>query len=275
MARKSFLDDLLDAVRSVCFYLPFWAVPLLATVTAGAVYWAAVNFFGESIQQGDAAFPNIPMIAGALTFLLVFVFGTVGWMDRRRRKVMLAETTTLKKLRDLTWQDFEQLVGEAYREKGYRVSEGSGNAADGGIDLDTRSPEGERVLIQCKHWKSQKVGVPIVREMLGVLTREKADRVVIIATGYFTNEAVAWARGQPIELVDGPALLQRIKTDDLPSGTLLPIDVEPSKVLLPEEKSCPRCGGDLVIRTAKRGPNAGNQFLGCSGYPNCRFAKSL
>lgn len=37
--------------------------------------------------------------------------------------------------------------------------------------------------------------------------------------------------------------------------------------------TCPKCGEDLVERTVKKGPNAGNQFLGCSGFPKCRFTK--
>lgn len=30
---------------------------------------------------------------------------------------------------------------------------------------------------------------------------------------------------------------------------------------------CPECGKPIVLRTARRGSNAGNQFLGCSAYP--------
>jgi len=33
---------------------------------------------------------------------------------------------------------------------------------------------------------------------------------------------------------------------------------------------CPLCGKPLVVRTARQGKRAGSQFLGCSGYPNCR-----
>lgn len=36
-------------------------------------------------------------------------------------------------------------------------------------------------------------------------------------------------------------------------------------------KICPRCGKPLVLRTAKKGENVGNQFWGCSGFPKCRF----
>lgn len=38
---------------------------------------------------------------------------------------------------------------------------------------------------------------------------------------------------------------------------------------------CPKCGAELVLRTAKRGDHAGNQFYGCSNYPKCRFTKTV
>lgn len=38
---------------------------------------------------------------------------------------------------------------------------------------------------------------------------------------------------------------------------------------------CPKCGSKLVLRTAKNGQNAGNQFYGCSGYPKCRYIQNL
>lgn len=33
---------------------------------------------------------------------------------------------------------------------------------------------------------------------------------------------------------------------------------------------CPKCGGIMVKRKATKGPNAGNEFYGCSNYPKCR-----
>ena len=42
-----------------------------------------------------------------------------------------------------------------------------------------------------------------------------------------------------------------------------------------DELICPRCGNKLVLRTAKKGQNIGNQFYGCSGYPKCKYIKNL
>lgn len=40
-------------------------------------------------------------------------------------------------------------------------------------------------------------------------------------------------------------------------------------------KICPKCGKPLVLRTAKKGENVGNQFWGCSGYPKCWYKEKI
>jgi hypothetical protein len=37
-----------------------------------------------------------------------------------------------------------------------------------------------------------------------------------------------------------------------------------------EAKKCSSCGGDMLLRKASRGKNAGQEFWGCSNYPKCR-----
>ena len=38
-------------------------------------------------------------------------------------------------------------------------------------------------------------------------------------------------------------------------------------------RRCPRCGRTMTLRTAKRGPGAGEQFWGCEGFPACRMVE--
>ncbi len=37
---------------------------------------------------------------------------------------------------------------------------------------------------------------------------------------------------------------------------------------------CPKCGSPLVKRNARKGKYAGQEFLGCSGYPKCRYIRN-
>lgn len=38
---------------------------------------------------------------------------------------------------------------------------------------------------------------------------------------------------------------------------------------------CPKCGKPMLRRTAKSGPNAGEEFWGCSAFPRCRTVESI
>ncbi len=55
------------------------------------------------------------------------------------------------------------------------------------------------------------------------------------------------------------------------------IEVEPpiQTVLEPQPLKCPKCNGNLVLRTATRGANVGNQFYGCINYPKCKYIQNI
>ena len=38
---------------------------------------------------------------------------------------------------------------------------------------------------------------------------------------------------------------------------------------------CPKCGAQMVLRTASKGANKGGQFYGCSKFPNCRGIRQI
>jgi len=38
----------------------------------------------------------------------------------------------------------------------------------------------------------------------------------------------------------------------------------------PKEIKCPKCGSETVLRTAKKGQNAGEKYFVCINYPNCK-----
>ena len=42
-----------------------------------------------------------------------------------------------------------------------------------------------------------------------------------------------------------------------------------------KEKRCLRCGGTLVVRTATRGEQKGERFLGCFNYPKCKYVGKI
>jgi restriction system protein len=202
------------------------------------IYWARI-----------AHLILIPLIAAAVFSLF----------NQLRKGKMLENQTGLDSIQDLSWRQFEELVGEVFRRQGYLVLENPSEGVDGGIDLRLRK-NGQMTFVQCKHWKSKSVGVKIVRELYGVMTGKKANIGIIVTFGNFTQEAKAFAKGKPIHLIGGNQLvnlISEVQTNGIASA-------------YPESKiSCPKCGSEMVLRTAKKG------ILKPSGILKLSYDKNL
>jgi restriction system protein len=75
---------------------------------------------------------------------------------------------TLADLAALSWEQFEEVIADAFRRHGCRVWETGGRGtADDGVDL-VLARGGERTVVQAKHWRAQRLGVQTVRELYGV-----------------------------------------------------------------------------------------------------------
>jgi len=162
---------------------------------------------------------------------------------------------------------YERYVGEYYRRLGYAVTQRGGGGADGGVDL-VLVKDGERLLVQCKHWKAWRVGPQPIRELWGLVDHEKAAGAIFVTSKEYTAEARAFAAGKRLELVDGERLASMVAA--IKSGIGGSAVERPSEATSPVIRACPTCGASMVLRTAQRGPRAGERFLGCSTYPKCR-----
>jgi len=257
-------QTLIEVLLAGFVELPFWA----SIVGAGFMY-VALRFvpplFAGSSAMGKALAPLFPTIAPWLA-IAILAAGLIGVGKRTWSRVLFSRATGIHALKQMSWQDFELLVGETYRRQGYSVTERGGREADGGIDLELVRGS-ERVIVQCKHWLNRQVPVQRVRELLGVVTAEGADRGVLVATTGFTQDAIAFAAGKPLELIDGDALIKLSRRQAAPAN---PKSAEVQTVV----PTCPDCGKAMVLRTARRGQKIGSQFWGCSSFPTCRGTRA-
>lgn len=217
--------------------------------------------------------PGLAWIAGGVV-LVAWVFAELTKLGDRRR---LDRQTGADSIRDLSWQEFERLVAEAYRRKGYLAEILGGAGADGGIDIRL-SGHGDTVLVQCKQWRAFKVGVVPVRELLGVVSSERATGGILVTSGRFTAEAKRFAAANPsIALVDGLALEALIA--EVRKGAagiaVAQLTVGPAAAPAEQPPLCPKCQQGMVLRTARQGTRAGEKFWGCPGYPACRGTRPI
>jgi restriction system protein len=203
-----------------------------------------------------------------ITFALLAI-SAISALRSLRTKLLLGAQTSLDSLHDLPWKHFEDVIGEAYRRQGYHVEEMLGGGADGGVDLRLRK-NGNVVVVQCKRWRGKPVPVQVVRELYGVMIDRRASAAKVVATTSFTPDAVAFAKGKPIELVDSNALLRLVR-DVQTTGRITTSSDEPDHLT----PNCPSCKTPMVMREARRGAHAGEKFWGCKNYPKCRCTRPL
>ena len=259
MARKQ------ESILEVLMQCPWWV----------SVIVSVASYIGLAVALPSVEFKSVPFQAmangiapmAAYVALIFLIPAPISGFNAWRKRQLVDRQTGIQSIRALSWRQFEELVAEAYRRKGYTVIENPGEGADGGVDIRLRK-DGQLHLVQCKQWQSQKVGVNVVREMLGLITAESAASAVVICSGIFTQEAKNFAEGKAIDLVDGAqleALIGQVRR--APEVAATPMRQQASATL------CPRCGSRLVLRTARKGANAGGQFYGCSAFPKCRHVQ--
>ncbi len=281
--RSSTIEDFIVVLSR----LPWWVSMLIALVS-----WLVLHPIATApvtpptaLKPGDMG----GVIAGQLwrtfaifgQYLIPFccLLGGIGSIaGRHKRKQLLSSvksaTQPARTIDGLSWQQFEQLIGEAFRRQGYSITETGGNGPDGGVDLILRK-NNEKYLVQCKHWRSLKVGVPIVREFFGAMAAEGAVGGYVVTSGQFTNEAKTFAQGRNIQLIDG-AGLKRLMHRNQPSTPVSQPTPSPAPVAAsaaPQAATdplCPLCKSSMIKRTARKGSNAGNVFWGCSTFPKCK-----
>ena len=128
----------------------------------------------------------------------------------------------------LSGVEFERVCKRLLESMGFTV-ETTKASGDGGIDLigyNTQPLLSGKYIIQCKRYAGS-VGEPIIRDLYGVVTSERANKGILITTGHFTKSAISFAENKPIELMDG-AQLKKLIVQYLGAGSLPTSSMQPT-----------------------------------------------
>lgn len=266
-------------------HAPWWAGPLSAggvLVLFCLVLPLLITAIGTTSEMAgpmaEVLRSIVPIFGACFAVGILIIWGmamAVKPFDRKRLDTQRGPET----IDTLTWQQFELLLAEAMRRRGYAVRPSGGRGPDGGVDLRL-SRNGESTLVQCKHWKASRVGVGPVRELRGVMVADGAQRGMLVASGSFTSEARSFAAATGVELIDGKTLWPMIRAvQNAPASERSPMAAPPVPTVTASGNdmlpACPRCGAAMERRIAKRGPNTGKPFFGCSRYPQCRSTLAI
>jgi restriction system protein len=280
MARKSPLEELIETLLQTSWWASF-----IVAIGAYIFFYSVIPgiLASSKVMVGVAVMSKGIAPYAAMFFCFI---GGLAWLNTKRKAKLVDRQADINSVRSLSWKEFEELIGEIGRRKGYQVIENIGGGADGGVDVRFKK-DGRLVLVQCKNWKAQKVNVKVVRELYGVMAAEGAHGGLVVTAGTYTKDAQYFAKGKSIDLIDGQKLEKmvaevrrgeghfkgsKVSQAQPPQGNKYENWDHPGHTV---EKQCPSCGSDMVKRVAKKGPNTGNQFWGCSTFPRCRAVENV
>jgi restriction system protein len=151
--------------------------------------------------------PGVALIVSLATVLLLLA------TKKRRRDIPILEqlVTTPDDLRASTSlldpTGFEQWSANMLWHLGWIDIQRIGGSGDRGVDvIGTR--DGERYVVQCKHYPDRNVPPAAVRELIGTLHVQQAHKAILVTSGKFSDQCWKEAHAHPVELWDFDRLSQ-------------------------------------------------------------------
>jgi hypothetical protein len=120
---------------------------------------------------------------------------------------------------------------------------------------------------------------PVMGIELDDRSHEREDRVARdrLVDGMFKAAGLPLKRIRVQHSYDNHALRELLghgsSTNESETRQTSPDEREQVREISPP--ACPKCGAEMVLRTAKRGKNRGEQFWGCPEFPRCRGIRQL
>lgn len=145
-----------------------------------------------------------------IVFLIIILFVVFIFIKNKINEQQYKKYIDFQKLSKMNWEKYEELIKLIFEKQGYKVHRQGGHGSDGGIDLIVSKFGQSKSMVQCKRYSS-KVGVKIVREMFAVGVHHNFKKVYIYTTMGFTKEAIEFAKGKNLILVDGVETIRQMK----------------------------------------------------------------
>ena len=157
---------------------------------------------------------QIQLFALLIFFSLFFLYQIRNFFKTFRNRSLLKQNRTLKKLKRLSWDDFELLCMELFSKMGWKVLGNEKKGADGGVDIwihkKSFTKKNISAIVQCKRYDDAMVTIKVIREMYGLMHEYTVDEVYVVTTSRFTKECYPFVEGKKITLIDGEKLIQLI-----------------------------------------------------------------
>jgi hypothetical protein len=132
--------------------------------------------------------------------------GELGVEDQIFLSNIFSDSSNTLNLLDLSFQDFERLIGILLARMGYEFFEKGEFIRTFDFFVSHKDNPSKRIIVEVKRYRTS-VGLRDVQSLYGAMHMNNADSGMLITTSSFSSAAAAAAQGLQIELIDGERLL--------------------------------------------------------------------
>ncbi len=156
---------------------------------------------------------EIQSIAILIILFCYFIFQIRAFVKSLSTKSLLQRNRSIKKLKKLSWSDFELLCMELFEKEGWKVLGNEKKGADGGVDIWMQKSsfrQKRSAIVQCKRYDDALVTIKVIREMYGLMYEYDVNEAYVVTSNRFTKECYKFVEDKAMILIDGEALLKKI-----------------------------------------------------------------
>lgn len=203
------------------------------------------------------------LIAGVIAAVLFGIFYCVASAlgNRSREQLKRSGITEIDKM---DGRQFEHYLSLLFQNQGYKVKV-TKETGDFGADLIIQK-DGKKIIVQAKR-QGKNVGISAVQQAQAAIAHYRAHEAWVVSNRDYTEPARTLASANSVRLINRDSLLQMIRAMN---PTIIPNAEQVRKEIPRKKENCKVCGKPLIVRKGQHG-----EFLGCTGYPDCRNTKSL
>lgn len=230
---------------------------------------SVLNFLQDNIES-EYVLQLIDVIYTPLIILLVLylLYRLLKFIYYKIKENKYHKKLASSGIRDIDRMDglqFEFYLKALFKELGYKA-EVTKASSDFGADLIIKN-NNEKIVVQAKRYKyKSNVSLDAVQQIYTAIPYYKADAGWIITNSFYTKSAKKLADITNIKLLNRHELINFINKIQ---PTITPKEIK--RTVQPQERKCPECKSDLIVRYSK----TGNEFFGCTKYPDCKHTESI
>lgn len=128
----------------------------------------------------------------------------------RKKKTLLNNSNDIQNIIDsfsTSPSGFETFCAELFTKMGYN-SKVTPKTNDGGYDIILNKGN-DISIVECKCYaQNHSIGRPLIQKLVGANQEVKANYMIFVTTSKFSKEAIAFAEGTKVKLIDGMELIR-------------------------------------------------------------------